>query len=38
MSWEQRGDKRYCYGHAWIVGRSVRTYQGTGEAGVPIAN
>ena len=33
MSWEQRGDKRYYYGHEWKDGRSVRTYQGTGEVG-----
>jgi hypothetical protein len=33
MSWEQRGDKRYYYRQEWIDGRSVRTYEGTGEVG-----
>ncbi len=33
MSWQQRGDKRYYYRHAWIGGRAVRIYAGAGVAG-----
>jgi hypothetical protein len=33
MSREQRGEKQYYYRHAWIDGRSVRSYVGAGEVG-----